>query len=123
MPIALTLMRTSAGPGAGTVVSMNSRTSGPPTFANLIVRDIGISCVRGKRKGRLAGSRVVCAIRLTHLRWAERKPQALRPEDGGGLGADALQPRQHGRRRGRLGCRGLEQALPFCLDGLHLLHH
>src|SRR5260221_7165661 len=59
MPIALTLMRTSAGPGAGTVVSMNSRTSGPPTFANLIVRDIGISCVRGKRKGRLAGSRVV----------------------------------------------------------------
>src|ERR1700730_14952995 len=46
MPIALTLMRTSAGSGAGTAVSTNSRTSGPPTFVNLIVRDIGISCVR-----------------------------------------------------------------------------
>src|SRR5713101_881068 len=40
MPIALTLMRTSVGPGAGTSVSRNSRTSGPPAFANLIVRDI-----------------------------------------------------------------------------------
>src|SRR5260221_498812 len=40
MPIALTLMRTSLGPGAGTSVSRNSRTSGPPAFANLIVRDI-----------------------------------------------------------------------------------
>src|SRR5260221_2269778 len=45
MPIALTLMRTSCGPGAGTCVSMNSRTSGPPACANLIVRDILI--VRG----------------------------------------------------------------------------
>src|SRR5438034_8099959 len=41
MPIALTLMRTSAGPGAGTTVSTSSRTSGPPTFVNLMVRDIG----------------------------------------------------------------------------------
>src|SRR5260370_7896318 len=43
MPIALTLMRTSVGPGAGTFVSRNSRTSGPPTFANLIVRDMTTS--------------------------------------------------------------------------------
>src|SRR5258708_36303569 len=40
MPIALTLMRTSFGPGAGISDSRNSRTSGPPAFANLIVRDI-----------------------------------------------------------------------------------
>src|SRR5882762_4857728 len=40
MPIALTLIRTSVGPGAGTSISMNSRTSGPPACANLIVRDM-----------------------------------------------------------------------------------
>src|ERR1700760_4269971 len=40
MPIALTLMRTSCGPGDGASTSMNSRTSGPPARANLIVRDI-----------------------------------------------------------------------------------
>src|SRR5260370_36653957 len=40
MPIALTLMRTSVGPGTGTSVWRNWRTSGPPAFANLIVRDI-----------------------------------------------------------------------------------
>src|ERR1700722_9528078 len=40
MPIALTLMRTSFGPGEGTSISMNSRTSGPPARANLIVRDM-----------------------------------------------------------------------------------
>src|SRR5258707_15013671 len=43
MPIALTLMRTSCGPGAGTCVSMNSRTSGPPAFANLMMRDMVVS--------------------------------------------------------------------------------
>src|SRR5258708_2767568 len=43
MPIALTLMRTSFGPGAGTWTSTNSRTSGPPAFANLIVRDMAVS--------------------------------------------------------------------------------
>src|SRR6266850_1864417 len=41
MPIAFTLIRTSCGPGAGTSISMNSRTSGPPACANLIVRDMG----------------------------------------------------------------------------------
>src|ERR1700736_5522492 len=40
MPIAFTLIRTSRGPGGGTSISMNSRTSGPPAFANLIVRDM-----------------------------------------------------------------------------------
>src|SRR6267154_237846 len=40
MPIAFTSMRTSCGPGAGTSVSMNSRTSGPPACANLMVRDM-----------------------------------------------------------------------------------
>src|ERR1700684_4434826 len=40
MPIAFTLIRTSCGPGAGTSTSMNSRTSGPPACANLIVRDM-----------------------------------------------------------------------------------
>src|SRR6266436_4413087 len=40
MPIALTLIRTSFGPGAGTSISMNSRTSGPPAWANLIVWDM-----------------------------------------------------------------------------------
>src|ERR1700732_769024 len=40
MPIAFTLIRTSCGPGAGTCVSMNARTSGPPACVNLIVRDI-----------------------------------------------------------------------------------
>src|SRR6266481_6391590 len=40
MPIALTLMRTSCGPGAGTSISIISRTSGPPACANLIVRDM-----------------------------------------------------------------------------------
>src|ERR1700730_17793540 len=40
MPIAFTLIRISCGPGAGTSISMNSRTSGPPAFANLIVRDM-----------------------------------------------------------------------------------
>src|SRR5258708_29429876 len=43
MPIALTLMRTSFGPGAGTRPSTNSRSSGPPAFANLIVRDMAVS--------------------------------------------------------------------------------
>jgi len=42
---ALTLMRTSCGPGADTFVSTNSRTSGPPAFANLMVRDMGISWI------------------------------------------------------------------------------
>src|ERR1700693_6306712 len=45
MPIALTLIRTSFGPGAGTSISMNSRTSGPPAFANLMVRDMIVSLV------------------------------------------------------------------------------
>src|ERR1700730_6441251 len=45
MPIALTLMRTSFGPGAGTSISMNSRTSGPPAFANLTVRGMIVSLV------------------------------------------------------------------------------
>src|ERR1700730_9551500 len=43
IPIALTFMRTSLGPGAGTSTSTNSRTSGPPGFANLIVRDMAVS--------------------------------------------------------------------------------
>src|ERR1700730_18507269 len=42
MPIALTLMRTSFGPGAGTWTSTNSRTSGPPAFTNLIERDMAV---------------------------------------------------------------------------------
>src|ERR1700719_300794 len=45
MPIAFTSMRTSCGPGAGTSISMNSRTSGPPAFANLMVRDMIVSLV------------------------------------------------------------------------------
>src|SRR5215469_8703853 len=40
----------------------------------------------------------------------ELAEQALRPEDGGGLWADTLQPRQHGRRRGRLVTGGLSKA-------------
>src|ERR1700731_3887183 len=40
MPIAFTLMRISCGPGAGTPISMNSRPSGPPACANLMVRDM-----------------------------------------------------------------------------------
>src|SRR5882757_200401 len=40
MPIALTSIRISRGPGAGTCTSTNSRTSGPPACANLIVRDM-----------------------------------------------------------------------------------
>src|ERR1700736_4597883 len=40
MPIAFTLIRTSCGPGTGTSVSINCRTSGPPACANLIVRDM-----------------------------------------------------------------------------------
>src|ERR1700677_3481306 len=40
MPIALTLIRTSRGPGSGASTSMNSRTSGPPGRANLIIRDM-----------------------------------------------------------------------------------
>src|SRR5258708_10849686 len=47
MPIALTLMRTSFGPGAGTWTSANSRPSGPPAFANLIVRDMAVSAKLG----------------------------------------------------------------------------
>src|SRR5271157_3995637 len=51
-PIALTLMRTSCGPGAFTFVSMNSRTSGPPAFENLMVRDMVISfIVEGEERG------------------------------------------------------------------------
>src|SRR5438477_7048538 len=38
----------------------------------------------------------------------ELAEQALRPEDGGGLGANALQLQQHGRRRGRRASRRLE---------------
>src|SRR6202051_552466 len=45
MPIAFTSIRTSCGPGAGTSISMNSRTSGPPAFANLMVRDMIVSLV------------------------------------------------------------------------------
>ena len=51
----------------------------------------------------------------------ELAEQALRPEDRGGLGADTLQPRQHGRRRGHLVTGQLEQGVPFRLDGLQLL--
>src|SRR5713226_9573999 len=51
MPIALTLMRTSFGPGAGTWVSTNSRTSGPPACANLIVRDMVVSVKSGWGRG------------------------------------------------------------------------
>src|SRR6266849_1135560 len=54
IPIALTLMRTSLGPGAGTWTSTNSRTSGPPGFANLIVRDMAVSV-----KPTLPGFRIV----------------------------------------------------------------
>jgi hypothetical protein len=36
MPIAFTFIRTSFGPGAGTLLSTNSSASGPPGFANLI---------------------------------------------------------------------------------------
>src|SRR5262252_6886498 len=50
----------------------------------------------------------------------ELAEQALRPEDGGGLWADTLQPRQHGRRRGRLVTGGLEQSVAFRLDSLQL---
>ena len=53
----------------------------------------------------------------------EPAEQALRPEDGGGLGADALQLHQHGRRRGRLVSRRLEQGVPFRLNGLQLRQH
>src|SRR5439155_14652087 len=49
MPIALTLMRSSFRPGAGTWVSTNSRTSGPPACANLIVRDMVVSVKSGWR--------------------------------------------------------------------------
>src|ERR1700692_624069 len=45
MPIAFTSTRTSCGPGAGTSISMNSRTSGPPAFVNLMVRDMIVSLV------------------------------------------------------------------------------
>src|ERR1700688_847167 len=45
MPIALTWIRTSCGPGAGTCISMNSRTSGPPAFANLMMRGMIASLV------------------------------------------------------------------------------
>src|SRR5207248_7567674 len=41
----------------------------------------------------------------------ELAEQALRPEDGGGLGANALQLQQHGRRRGRRASRRLEQGV------------
>ena len=53
----------------------------------------------------------------------ELAEQALRPEDGGGLGANALQLQQHGRRRGRRASRRLEQGVPFRLDRLQLLQH
>jgi len=48
-PIALTLMRTSAGPGAATSLLTNSRTSGPPAFANLTVREARIRTAAGAR--------------------------------------------------------------------------
>src|SRR6266446_4633507 len=50
MPIALTLMRTWFGPGAGTWTSTNSRTSGPPAFAKLIERDMAVSVRRFRAK-------------------------------------------------------------------------
>src|SRR5471032_3670501 len=62
MPIALTLMRTSAGPGAGTSVSTNSRTSGPPAVANLITRDMRFSFVDAEWWRR--GSGVNHAVRV-----------------------------------------------------------
>src|SRR5580700_2035425 len=67
MPIALTLMRTSFGPGAGTWASTNSRTSGPPAFANLIVRDMAasveLSAPGPRERMRLAGERLAQEIR------------------------------------------------------------
>src|SRR5438045_4822313 len=48
----------------------------------------------------------------------ELAEQALRPEDGGGLGANALQLQQHGRRRGRRASRRLAPGGPFRLDRL-----
>src|SRR5207344_2267925 len=51
MPIALTLIRTSFGPGAGTWTSTNSRTSGPPAFANLIVRGMAVSIKSDRGRG------------------------------------------------------------------------
>src|ERR1700730_14107456 len=49
MPIAFTSIRTSCGPGGGTSILMNSRTSGPPAFANLMVRDMIVSLVDQRR--------------------------------------------------------------------------
>src|SRR5882762_7925314 len=60
MPIALTSIRTSCGPGVGTWASMNSRTSGPPGCENLIARDMmpPLSRVEG------------CGIRHKLERWS-----------------------------------------------------
>src|SRR5258706_14030190 len=55
IPIALTLIRTSFGPGAGPWTSINSRTSGPPAFENLTVRDMAVSVKSGRDMGFKAG--------------------------------------------------------------------
>src|SRR3954467_1672268 len=49
--------------------------------------------------------------------------QALRPEDSGDFGADALQPHQHGWGRGRLVSRRLEQGVAFRRNALQLRQH
>src|ERR1700744_1481568 len=96
MPIALTLMRTSCEPGAGTVVSTNSRTSGPPAFANLMVRDMfGSSWDRWVKSGAssfIPFRRLTCVIgrvvrfvaALDHGDDATRSalPDATRADDG-----------------------------------------
>src|SRR5258705_3147773 len=64
MPIALTLMRTSFGPGAGTWTSTNSGTAGPPACANLIVRDMVVSVKSGWG----------CGIWLRPRWWVSRRP-------------------------------------------------
>ena len=50
------------------------------------------------------------ALKMAHLTSVvELAEQALRPEDGGGLGTDALQSRQHGRRPNRPLVAGLSK--------------
>src|SRR6266566_239272 len=94
MPIALTLMRTSFGPGAGTWTSTNSRTSGPPAFANLIVRDMAVSVKSDRGRGI---QRVLKLQDFLGLQPATQR-QITRPENR--LSHARRVPR---RRRGRKG--------------------
>src|ERR1700691_1717498 len=55
MPMALTSMRTSCGPGDATSVSTNSRTTRPPILANLIARDMIVFLVGSVLSSRNVG--------------------------------------------------------------------